>query len=152
MNAILLLSCPDQRGLVSRISHFIYERGGNILDLDEHVDPEDHLFFIRVAWNMDKFTIPANQLAEAFYPLGKEFKADWDIRLDQRKQNVALFVSKYDHCLQEILWRHQIGEFGMNIPLIISNHSELQDLADNYQIPYHVFPIDNRLSGFIHFH
>ena len=142
MNAILLLSCPDQRGLVSRISHFIYERGGNILDLDEHVDPEDHLFFIRVAWNMDKFTIPADQLAEAFFPLGKEFKADWDIRLDHRKQNVALFVSKYDHCLQEILWRHQIGEFGMNIPLIISNHSELQDLADHYQIPYHVFPID----------
>ena len=108
MNAILLLSCPDQRGLVSRISHFIYERGGNILDLDEHVDPEDHLFFIRVAWNMDNFTISADQLAEAFSPLGKEFKAEWDIRFDQKKQNVALFVSKYDHCLHRPLITSQL--------------------------------------------
>ncbi len=142
MNAILLLSCPDQMGLVSRISHFIYERGGNILDLDEHVDPEDHLFFIRVAWDMENFSIPADQLVEAFLPLGKEFKADWDIRFDQRKQNVAIFVSKYDHCLQEILWRHRVGEFEMDVPLIISNHPDLQDLAYHYQIPYHVFPID----------
>jgi len=142
MNATLLLSCPDQRGLVSRISHFIYERGGNILDLDEHVDPEDHLFFIRVSWDMENFTIPANQLGEAFLPLAKEFKADWDIRFDDRVPNVALFVSKYDHCLQDILWRHQIGEFRMNIPLIVSNHPDLQKLADHYQIPYYVFPID----------
>ena len=142
MNAILLLSCPDQRGLVSRISHFIYERGGNILDLDEHVDGEDGIFFIRVAWDMQNFTIPPDQLNEAFLPLAKEFKAEWDIRFDDRVPNVAIFVSKYDHCLQDILWRHQIGEFRMNIPLIISNHPDLKELANQYKIPYHVFPID----------
>lgn len=142
MNAILLLSCPDQRGLVSRISHFIYERGGNILDLDEHVDPEDHLFFIRVSWDMENFTIPSDHLSEAFLPLAKEFKADWDIRFDQKVPEIAIFVSKYDHCLQDILWRHQIGEFRMNIPLIVSNHPDLKKLADQYQIPFHVFPID----------
>ncbi len=142
MNAILLLSCPDRRGLVSRISHFIYERGGNILDLDEHVDPEDHIFFIRVAWDMENFSIPADQLTEAFLPLAKEFKAHWEIRFDQKIQNVALFVSKYDHCLQDILWRHQIREFRMNILLIVSNHPDLKKLADHYRIPFHVFPID----------
>ena len=142
MNAILLLSCPDQRGLVSRISHFVYERGGNILDLDEHVDAEDRLFFIRVAWDMQNFSISPDQIHEAFLPLAKEFKAHWDIRFDGRKPKIALFVSKYDHCLQEILWRHRIGEFDMDIPLIISNHPDLKELADQYKIPFHVFPMN----------
>lgn len=142
MNAILLLSCPDQRGLVSRISHFIYERGGNILDLDEHVDAADHLFFIRVAWDMQNFSIAPDQVQEAFLPLAKEFKAQWDIRFDKNKPRIALFVSKYDHCLQEILWRHRIGEFDMDIPLIVSNHPDLEELALQYKIPFHVFAID----------
>ena len=144
MNAILLLSCPDQRGLVSRISHFIYERGGNILDLDEHVDPEDHLFFIRVAWDMQNFSIAPDQVSEAFLPLAKEFKAAWDIRFDTKKSNIALFVSKYDHCLQDILWRHRMGEFEMNIPLILSNHADLHELASHYNIPFYVFHIDTQ--------
>ena len=142
MNAILLLSCPDQRGLVSRISHFIYERGGNILDLDEHVDAADHLFFIRVAWDMQNFSIAPDQVQEAFLPLAKEFKAQWDIRFDKNKPRIALFVSKYDHFLQEILWRHRIGEFDMDIPLIVSNHPDLEELALQYKIPFHVFAID----------
>jgi len=142
MNAILLLSCPDQRGLVSRISHFIYERGGNILDLDEHVDAADHLFFIRVAWDMQNFSITPDQVDEAFMPLAKEFKAQWDIRFDKNKPRIAIFVSKYDHCLQEILWRHRIGEFDMEIPLIVSNHPDLEDLALQHRIPYHTFPIN----------
>jgi len=142
MNAILLLSCPDQRGLVSRISHFIYERGGNILDLDEHVDAADHLFFIRVAWDMQNFSIAPDQVHEAFLPLAKEFKAQWDIRFDKNKPKIAIFVSKYDHCLQEILWRHRIGEFDMEISLILSNHPDLEELALQYRIPFHVFAID----------
>jgi formyltetrahydrofolate deformylase len=91
---------------------------------------------------MENFTISQDQLPEAFLPLAKEFKADWNIHFDQKIPNVAIFVSKYDHCLQDILWRHQIGEFRMNIPLIISNHPDLERLADHYQIPYFVFPID----------
>lgn len=144
--AILLLSCPDQRGLVSRISHFIFERGGNILDLDEHVDPTEHIFFIRIAWDLDQFTISPSKLIRAFKPLADEFKAKWEIRYPEKNMNVALFVSKYDHCLQEILWRYSIGEYGIKIPLIISNHPDLQPLADQYKIPYYVFPIskDNK--------
>ena len=108
LTAILLFSCPDRIGLVSRISHFIFERGGNILDLDEHVDPEEQVFSIRVAWDMRSFSIPPSELKEAFTPLAKEFKATWDIKFLEKKIKVAIFVSKYDHCLHEILWRNKM--------------------------------------------
>jgi formyltetrahydrofolate deformylase len=139
--AILLLSCPDRAGLVSRISHFIYERGGNILDLDEHVDTVEKMFFIRVSWSTATFPIPAAELHEAFSPLAKEFGASWKIRLGDRKMRVALFVSRYDHCLQELLWRHSIGEFAIDVPLIVSNHADLEPLARRYGIPFHHVPV-----------
>lgn len=139
--AILLLTCPDRSGLVSRISHFIYERGGNILDLDEHVDTAEKMFFIRVSWSTAHFSIPASELHEAFAPLAKEFGASWQISLGDRKMRVAMFVSKYDHCLQDLLWRHSIGELDIDIPLIVSNHPDLEPLARRYGIPFHVFPV-----------
>jgi formyltetrahydrofolate deformylase len=139
---ILLLSCADRPGLVSRISHFIFERGGNILDLDEHVDPVEKTFFIRVSWSTENFSIPLSELEEAFTPLGKEFSASWSIRFTDRKTRVAIFVSRYDHCLQEILWRNRIGEFAVDISLIISNHPDLAPLAAHHGIPFHVFPVN----------
>ncbi len=141
LTAILLLSCKDQIGLVSRISHFIFERGGNILDLDEHVDPVEKQFFIRVTWDMKNFSVPAEDLEEALLPLTKEFKATWKLRFSGKKRNVAIFASKYDHCLQDILWRHSQGEYPIEILLIISNHQDLEPLARHYNIPYHVFTI-----------
>ena len=131
MTAILLLSCPDRTGLVSRISHFIYERSGNIIELDEHVDRDENIFFIRVSWDMENFSIPWTALEEAFQPLAKEFNATWKIKFTGEDMKVAIFVSREDHCLREILWRQQLGEFSISIPLIISNHQELKALADN---------------------
>lgn len=139
--AVLLLSCPDRVGLVSRISHFIFERGGNILDLDEHVELDTNTFAIRVAWDMQRFTLNQEDLQEAFAPLAKEFGAAWTIRFNNRKPRLALFVSKYDHCLQEILWRYSLGEYHVEIPLVISNHPDLQPLVEYHGIPYHIFPI-----------
>jgi len=139
--ATLLFSCPDRVGLVSRISHFVFERGGNILDLDEHVDPDEQRFFIRVAWDLKNFSIPASDLEIAFFPLGNEFNATWKIYFSQKKKRIAVFVSKLDHCLHEILWRHNLGEFDAEIPLIISNHNDLQNLADYYKIPFHFYSI-----------
>ena len=139
--ATLLFSCPDRVGLVSRISHFVFERGGNILDLDEHVDPDEQRFFIRVAWDLKNFSIPASDLEIAFSPLGNEFNATWKIYFSQKKKRIAVFVSKLDHCLHEILWRHNLGEFDAEIPLIISNHNDLQNLADYYKIPFHFYSI-----------
>jgi len=128
LTAILLLSCPDRVGLVSRISHFIFERGGNILDLDEHVDPEEKDFSIRVAWDMNNFSISPADLRHAVQPLAKEFKAKWEIKYLEYKSKVAIFVSKYDHCLHDILWRYKMGDSKtiQNSFLFIFNHEREQ--------------------------
>ena len=142
LTAILLLSCPDQIGLVARISKFIADHGWNIIDIDEHVDIDDDTFFIRASWNLDGTSMSTKQLKEAFVPLGIELNANWEINFRHRKQRTAIFVSKYDHCLHEILWRYSLGEFNIEIPLIISNHPELESLATHYNIPYYIFPIN----------
>lgn len=143
-SAILLISCKDRKGLVSRISNFVFERGGNILNLNEHVDSDEKHFFARIAWELNSFSIPADEIRSAFAPLAKEFNADWKIKFTGQSMRVALFVSKYDHCLQEILWRKRLGEFNVEFPLIISNHDDLKPLADYYGIPFLVFPISKK--------
>lgn len=140
-SAVLLFSCPDKAGLVSRITHFIFERGGNIMDLDEHVSSDENIFTIRVAWQMDNFTIAADDLDDAIRPLAKEYNADWKIYFSGVLPKIAIFVSKYDHCLQDILWRHKAGELNCEIGLIISNHNDLKPLADFYNLPFQVFKI-----------
>lgn len=132
-SAVLLLSCKDRTGLISRMSHFVFERGGNIVDLDEHVDGE--YFFLRIAWEMKNFSIPESEVRVAFTPLAKEFNATWQISFTSRKQRVALFVSRLDHCLQEILWRQRMGEFDVEICHVISNHEDLRPLAEHTDFP-----------------
>ena len=139
--ATLLLSCPNQKGLVARISHFIFERGGDIIDLDEHVDDEEQMFFIRVEWDLKEFTLSNEQFEKGFKTLAEEFNASWVIRYGINKPRLALFVSKYDHCLQEILWRYNNKELFADIAMIVSNHDDMNYLADRYQIPFYVFPI-----------
>lgn len=141
VTAILLLSCRDRAGLVSRLSHFIYERGGNILDLDQHVDAKEGIFSARIAWEPQNLTLARSELKSALAPLAQGFNANWELHFSDEKTRLAIFVSKYDHCLQEILWRYRLGEFAIEIPLIISNHPDLQFLADQYSIPYYVLPI-----------
>ncbi|MRT92212.1 formyltetrahydrofolate deformylase [Ancylomarina sp. 16SWW S1-10-2] len=141
VNAFLLFTCPDQNGIVTKITQFIYESGGNIINLDEHVNQNQQFFSLRIAWNMSNSTIPASELRLAFEPLAKEFGAHWKIEFSDKKQRVAIFVSKYDHCLQEILWRYNMNEYHIEIPLIISNHPDLKPIADAHGIPYYVFPI-----------
>ncbi|HTR81246.1 MAG TPA: formyltetrahydrofolate deformylase [Bacteroidota bacterium] len=143
LTAILLFSCPDRKGLVSRISNFIFERGGNIIDLDEHVNAHEQRFFLRVAWDMKEFSVKPEQVEAAFLPMAKEFEAEWTIRLNRVRRRLAIFVSKYDHCLQEILWRHGMGEFDAEIAMIVSNHPDLGYLAERYHLPFHVFPISS---------
>ncbi len=141
-NAFLLFTCPDQNGIVAKITQFIYENNGNIIDLDEHVNQNQKFFSLRVVWNMSNSKIPASQLHEAFAPLAKKFNAHWRIEFSGKKQRVAIFVSKYDHCLQEIIWRYNMNEYDIEIPLIISNHPDLEHIAKAKNIPYYVFPIN----------
>jgi len=148
--AILLLSCPDTLGVVARISHFIFERRGNIINLEQHVDTEDKMFFMRIEWDLKDFTIPIEDLNEAFSPLGKEFKANWTIQLINSfsKPKVALFISKYSHCLLDLIWRQKTGELNCDFSLIISNHPDLEPIAKNYNIKFRLFPInkENKLE------
>lgn len=139
--ATLLLSGPDQVGLVSRISNFVFENGGNIINLHEHVDPIEKIFSVRVSWEMQNFKVPAQEVEELFAPIADSMHAQWQIKFSGNHSRVAIFVSKYDHCLLEILWRHKNGEYAIDIPLIVSNHPDLKPLADQYGIPYFVFPI-----------
>ena len=140
--AVLLLSCPDKKGLVAKISQFIAEHGGNIIDLDEHVDPDEQMFAIRVEWELENFSIPVDNLEESISKLTGEIEADWELNFPEEKTRLAIFVSRYDHCLQEILWRHKLGEYNADIPLILSNHPDLGQLAESYSIPFHVFPVN----------
>lgn len=141
LTAVLLWSCPDKKGLVARLSQFLFERGGNIINLDEHVDRSEKMFFLRVEWDMKEFGIPPDRLEEAIRPLAEEYGAMWSIRLNSKKRRLAIFVSKLGHCLQEILWRQGLGEFDAEIPLIVSNHDDLRLVADRYGLPFHVFPM-----------
>jgi formyltetrahydrofolate deformylase len=139
--AILLFSSPDQKGLVSMITGFIAQYGGNIVSLHEHVDGFDKSFFLRVVWDMEGFEIPQDEVKDAFHPVGKKFHANWNILFSGKKLRIAVMVSKYEHCLQELLWRQHLAESAYEIPLILSNHPDLESMANYHRIPYHLFPI-----------
>ncbi len=148
MNAILLLSCPDSKGLVARISSFISKGGGNIISLNEHVDTIEKTFFFRVVWDMENFVIPADKLEKEFKPLADELNATWKIHFTGKKLRIAVFVSRYEHCLQELLWRQRLDEYPVEIPLIISNHTTAQSMAEYHKIPFYLFPItpENKIN------
>jgi formyltetrahydrofolate deformylase len=139
--AVLLLSCRDRAGLVARLSQFVFQHGGNIIDLDEHVDSASGQFFMRIAWEMAGFALAENEVAAAFAPVGRGLDAEWRIAFTGNKVRVAIFVSRLDHCLQEILWRERLGEFPIEIRLVLSNHEDLRRLAEQHNIPYFVFPV-----------
>ena len=124
------------------ITGFISQYGGNIVSLHEHVDSFDKTFFLRVVWDMDDFEIAQDEVKNAFHPVGKKFHANWNILFSGKKLRVAVMVSKYEHCLQELLWRQHLPESTWEIPLIISNHADLKSMASYHRIPYHIFPID----------
>jgi formyltetrahydrofolate deformylase len=140
-SAILLISCPDQKGLNAAIADFIFRNNGNILHADEHQDEDLGLFLMRVEWDLADFAIPMSDFAQNFTPIAKKFGMEWSISNSSRRPNVALFVSKYDHCLADLLYRHRSGELACEIPLIISNHPDVQALVDFYRIPLEVVPV-----------
>lgn len=140
-SAILLISCPDQKGLNAAIADFIFRNNGNILHADEHQDEDLGLFLMRVEWDLADFAIPMSDFAQHFAPIAKKFSMEWSLASSSRRTNIALFVSKYDHCLADLLYRHRSGELACEIPLIISNHPDVQSLVDFYRIPLEVVPV-----------
>ena len=142
VTAKLLLHCPDRPGILAEITNFITVNGGNIVYLDQYVDHIEHVFFARVEWEIENFAIPREKIQDYFSTLYAQ-KYDMKLRLyfSDVKPRMAIFVSKMSHCLYDMLARYAAGEWDCEIPLIISNHPDLSHVAEQFGIPYHVFPI-----------
>lgn len=140
--AILLLHSPDQRGLVARISEFVFQNGGNIVHADHHIDTECGLFLMRVEWELDGFQIPRDEIARAFKPIATKLALSWQLHFSDYRQRMAIMVSKYDHCLYDLLLREVSGELLASTALVIGNHPEMESVAARFQIPFFLFSIN----------
>ncbi|MBD2605031.1 formyltetrahydrofolate deformylase [Scytonema hofmannii FACHB-248] len=139
--ATLLISCPDQRGLVAKIANFIYANGGNIIHADQHTDFAAGLFLTRIEWQLDGFNLPRELIAPAFNAIAQPLSAKWELHFSDTVPRIAIWVSKQDHCLFDLIWRQRAKEFASEIPLIISNHPDLKLVAEKFNIDYHHIPI-----------
>jgi formyltetrahydrofolate deformylase len=138
----LLISCPDQPGIVAAVSSFIFEHGGNILESDQYsTDKQECTFFMRVSFGEEDFRLNKTELLDAFHPIAERFQMQWSVHYTRQRKRAGIFVSKLDHCLIDLLWRWRSGELAMDIPFIISNHPDLEPLARMYGVPYHHFPV-----------
>jgi formyltetrahydrofolate deformylase len=148
-SAILLISCPDQKGLNAAVHEFIYRAGGNTLHADEHQDLERNLFLMRVEWDLVGFSMDIRDFAKHFQPVADRFGMTWRVALSTYRPKVAIFISRYDHCLADLLYRRHSGELACEIPLVISNHDDVRRWTDFYKIPLHVIPItkDNKSAA-----
>jgi formyltetrahydrofolate deformylase len=140
--AILLIDCPDRKGIVATVATFLYSHGANILHADQHQDNELQLFFMRVEWSLDGFDLAPARFADEFRPIAEEFHMRWRLEYSAAPASVAIFVSREQHCLLDLLHRHQNGELRCRIPLIVSNHPDAGRIAAFYGIPYYHLPVD----------
>ena len=140
--AILLIHCPDKQGILAAVTNFINVNKGNVLYLDQHVDYEQNTFFMRIEWDLADFIIPRDKIEEYFFTLfGQKYDMNFNLYFSDVKPRMALFVSKMSHCLFDILSRYSMGELNVEIPFIVSNHSDLEWIGEKFGIPFHVFPI-----------
>jgi formyltetrahydrofolate deformylase len=139
--ATLLISCPDQRGLVAKFANFIYTNGGNIVHADQHTDFASGLFLTRIEWQLDGFNLSRELIEPAFNIIAKPLKGIWQLHFSDRLRRIAIFVSRQDHCLLDLIWRQRAGDLATEIPLIISNHPDLQAIAQQFSIDYYHIPI-----------
>ena len=139
--ATLLISCPDQKGLVAKLANFVYANGGNIIHADQHTDFEAKLFLSRIEWQLEGFNLPREVIAPALKAIAKPMGANWQLHFSDTLPRIAIWVTKQDHCLLDLLWRRQAKEIAAEIPLIISNHSQLQPVAEQFNIDFYDVPI-----------
>ena len=141
-SAILLIHCPDRKGIVAGVSGFLHRHGANILHADQHQDNDLGLFFMRVEWDLADFALEDAAFRAEFQPLAESFQMQWQLAYSAARPAVAIFVSQQQHCLVDLLFRHQIGELRCEIPLIVSNHEAARELAAFYGIPFHHLPVN----------
>lgn len=148
ISATLLIHCPDQIGLVAAVTDFIQKNNGNILHLDQHVDDRQSVFFMRIEWDLAGFAIPRDKIADFFKVLiGDKYEMTWELHFSDVRPRMAIFVSKLSHCLYDILARWHAQEWQVEIPLIISNHPDLQPVAERFGIDFHHIPISKETKA-----
>lgn len=140
-SAILLTSGPDRKGLVASISDFVFRNNGNILHADHHIDSEAGLFLMRVEWDLKDFHLSREEIRSAFGKVAQELELDWQLQFSDEVRRAALFVSRHDHCLYDLLYRQRSGELRAEFPLVISNHPDLRPIAESFGCEFLVFPI-----------
>ena len=146
--AILLLHCPDKPGIISEITKFVTDNKGNIVYLDQYVDREDGMFFMRIQWELEKFLIPREKIfdyIDTLYAL--RYKMTFNLYFTDERPRMAIFVSKMSHCLYDLLARYKGGEWNVDIPCIVSNHEDLRYIADQFNIPYYVWSVNKDHSN-----
>ena len=140
--AKLLLHCPDKPGILAEVTDFITVNKGNIIYLDQYVDHVENIFFMRIEWELKDFLVPQEKIEDYFRTLyGQKYEMDFCLYFSDVKPRMAIFVSKLSHCLFDMLARYTAGEWNVEIPLIISNHPDLQHVAERFGIPFYLFPI-----------
>lgn len=143
-SAILLIHCPDKQGILATVTEFLNKNNGNIIYLDQHVNRQEGIFYMRVEWELDGFAIPVDKIGEYFETLiAHPLSMFWRLYFTDEIPRMALFVSKMPHCLFDILARYTAGEWDVEIPLIISNHETLKPVAERFGIDFHYFPVDS---------
>ena len=140
--AKLLLHCPDKPGILAEVTDFITVNKGNIIYLDQYVDHVENIFFMRIEWELKDFLVPQEKIEDYFRTLyGQKYEMDFRLYFSDVKPRMAIFVSKLSQCLFDMLARYTAGEWNVEIPLIISNHPDLQHVAERFGIPFYLFPI-----------
>ena len=139
--ATLLVTCPDRRGLVATLAQLLYDQGANILDADQHTEPVVGTFFQRIRFDLSEVRADRAALEQAIAEVAERLEMSWRLTYSSDVKKMAIFVSRHDHCLYDLLWRHRAGELPCEIPLVISNHPVLKSVADQFGVDYHVFPI-----------
>lgn len=145
--AVLLLSCPDQKGLVATVADFIYRNSGNIIHADQHADREAGVFVQRVEWELDGFAIKRASIADAFRPIAERFGMEWRLHFSDVRLRTAILVSKQAHCLYDLLARWEAGELPMEVPVIISNHADLELAANRFGVAFHHLAVTPETKG-----
>jgi formyltetrahydrofolate deformylase len=142
IRARMLISCPDRAGIVAAVSQFLYEQGANIIQSDQYtMDPEGGMFFMRIEFDLEDLEQNLTSLQEDFTRVADRFTMRWSIFRAARRKRIAIFVSKEDHCLVELLWQWQAGDLDAEISMIISNHDDMRGLVESFGIPYHHIPV-----------
>ena len=143
--AIMLIHCPDEKGIILSVTNYISRNNGNIVDLDQHVDSEQKIFFMRVEWTLYDFNIPRENIGAHFgSEVAKKYQIQYTIHFRDEKIRMALMVSKMDHCFNDILSKYKSGEWNVEIPLIISNHLDMEETANRFGLSYHYIPVSKQ--------